>query len=138
MVDTIPEIVEEKIIEVPVKEEQIIEEKIVEEPIKEDQITRSIVVKDFVEDEPEIEAPINKIEEKNFFLIVGSFSIRENAEKLHEQLLKKNYQSNIISSDNGMYRVSIESFANKDEAIIMLNDMRQKSKEKVWLLSKIH
>lgn len=73
---------------------------------------------------------------KTHYLIAGSFTQLENAQKLAELLAKKGYKPEIIESDNA-YRVSILKFTNHDRALRELNRIRaEKPRESIWLLSK--
>lgn len=52
-----------------------------------------------------------------FSVIAGCFKIRENADRLHKQLTDKGYPAAIITSRTGLFKVIMESFASKQEAI---------------------
>jgi nucleoid DNA-binding protein len=58
-------------------------------------------------------------------VIAGCFRVRENAEKLHEQLIAKGYPASIKSSSNGFHKVSIQSFTSRQEAITGLAKFRK-------------
>ena len=74
--------------------------------------------------------------EKKYFLIAGSFSEEKNANNLVKQLRSENYNSEIIGkSENGLTRVSYDSFVNKNEALIALKKLKLKNKSS-WILSK--
>jgi len=74
--------------------------------------------------------------EKKYFLIAGSFSEEKNANNLVDQLRSENYNSEIIGkSENGLTRVSYDSFVNKNEALIALEKLKLKNKSS-WILSK--
>ena len=74
--------------------------------------------------------------EKKYFLIAGSFSEEKNANNLVDQLRSENYNSEIIGkSENGLTRVSYDSFVNKNEALIALEKLKLKNKSS-WILTK--
>lgn len=53
-----------------------------------------------------------------FPVIAGCFKIKSNAEKLHKQLIEKGYPAAITTSRNGlMYKVCVETFASREEAV---------------------
>ncbi len=51
---------------------------------------------------------------KNYFLIVGSFSSNENAGRFKQELMGQGFKPIILHSETGYYRVCIDSFS--DEA----------------------
>ena len=62
----------------------------------------------------------HKFIEKKYFLVAGSFSNEKNANNLVDQLRSENYNSEIIGkSENGLTRVSFDSFVNKNEALML-------------------
>jgi len=54
---------------------------------------------------------------KPFHVIGGSFGSEANAKRFARELISKGQPSVIVGETNGMYRVSIASFATKDEAL---------------------
>ena len=73
---------------------------------------------------------------KKYFLIAGSFSDEKNANNLMDKLQSENYNSEIIGkSENGLTRVSYDSFADKNEALIALEKLKLKNKPS-WILYK--
>ena len=73
--------------------------------------------------------------EKKYFLVAGSFSKEKNANNLVDQLRSENYNSEIIGkSENGLTRVSFDSFVNKNEALTALENLKLKNKSS-WILS---
>lgn len=49
-------------------------------------------------------------------IIAGSFSSKQNAEKLRQELISSGYKSQIFPAGNGMYRVSVKSYPNQNSA----------------------
>ncbi len=77
-------------------------------------------------DTKEPEAP------QKYFLIKGSFEIKANAEKLAAKLNKEGFDTRIIPTDFGMYRVSCKGFSNRSEAFKNLKEERAAGKD-IWL-----
>ncbi|MFO8235989.1 MAG: SPOR domain-containing protein [Bacteroidales bacterium] len=73
-------------------------------------------------------------EKAEYHLIIGSFQHRKNAEQFRSQLSENEDNASIIEKDD-LYRVSIKSFVNKQEALDSLYQMRDASPHRsVWLL----
>jgi cell division protein FtsN len=87
--------------------------------------------------EVEQELPPEEPEEsRNFFIIAGSFSKLKNASDLQDQLNSRGYNAEVIITENRLYRVSVASFASKEEAENALTQMKsEKGLESSWLLS---
>lgn len=69
-----------------------------------------------------------------YHIISGSYASLENAEKKLKQVQTDGFaSSNIQESANGLFRVFLESYKNKDEALIKLNKLKASGKS-VWLL----
>jgi hypothetical protein len=52
-----------------------------------------------------------------FPVIAGCFKVRSNADRLHKQLVDKGYPSSITTSKNGFFKVCVESFTTRTDAI---------------------
>lgn len=73
---------------------------------------------------------------KNFSVVVGSFSVRANAEGLQSQLKDAGYDAQIVKNeDRNMYRVVAATFDSKAEAAASRNEFRSKYPD-AWLLAK--
>ena len=73
----------------------------------------------------------------NYYIIIGSFSNKENAEKQKVRVNNKGYTSKIIRSDFDHYKVSIFSSLNKQEALDSLNKIKLLDEFKeAWLLKR--
>ena len=69
-----------------------------------------------------------------YHIIAGSYTSKKNAEKQLKQVQSEGFvSSNIQESANGLFRIFLESYKNKDEAIIKLNKIKASGKS-VWLL----
>lgn len=68
-------------------------------------------------------------------IVVGAFSNVSNAEKYVNRLLGKNYDASIVGeSRTGLTRVAINGSDNKQEAIGMMNAIRESVNPSAWLL----
>ena len=73
---------------------------------------------------------------KNFSVVVGSFSVRANAEGLQAQLRDAGYDAQVVKNENrNMYRVVAATFDSKSEAAASRNQFRSKYPD-AWLLAK--
>jgi hypothetical protein len=71
-----------------------------------------------------------------FYLIAGSFKRMKNAQELSKKLSTQGFKTEILTSSDGMYRVSIKVFTKRPEALEALGKMKAEGKiEQVWLLS---
>ena len=74
--------------------------------------------------------------EKNYFIVAGSFKHLKNASDLQDQLKAKGYQAEVMVTENRMYRVSVASFATKNEAERSLAEVKAvPGLKSCWLLS---
>ena len=72
---------------------------------------------------------------QSYHLVVGSFKRRNNAEEFSRQIKEKGYSPTILEKD-GLFRITVKSFNNKQEALVYLYHMRDTGKVKsVWLLT---
>ena len=81
----------------------------------------------------EIMSPII-IEKNTYFIIAGAFSEQKNANQLMQKLKRWNYDASIVEGSD-LIRVSYSSFANKEEALLALTEIRKENKS-AWLLTK--
>ena len=71
---------------------------------------------------------------KNFSVVVGSFSVKANAEGLARQLRNAGYPAQIaFNSGNNFYRVIASTFDDKASAVRSRNEFRSKYPD-AWLL----
>jgi nucleoid DNA-binding protein len=72
---------------------------------------------------------------REYHLITGSFKRRVNAEEFQTKLKKDGFSSRILEKD-GLFRVSVQSFSSKEDALVSLYHMRDTTPYKsVWLLT---
>ena len=71
---------------------------------------------------------------KNFSVVVGSFSLKANAEGLQQRLKESGYDAQIVkNNDRNMYRVVATTFADRSSAVQSRNELRGKYPD-AWLL----
>lgn len=72
---------------------------------------------------------------KNFSVVVGSFSVRANAEGLQSTLNSRGYAAQVaFNAGNNMYRVVASTFDSKTDAVKSRNELRAQYPD-AWLLS---
>ena len=73
-----------------------------------------------------------------FYLIAGSFSIYNNAEKFKRELDAQGYNAEILEVDGKIFRVSMKSFASRNEALQELYRLQALHKDHtLWILNSI-
>jgi cell division protein FtsN len=75
---------------------------------------------------------------KRFYVIIGSFSIYENAQKFKKQLMSEDFFPGILVNENGLFRVSVNSYDDETMARTRISEIRQNFAKysDVWLLVK--
>ena len=75
---------------------------------------------------------------KNFFVIVGSFSSNENANKFKKDLTAQGFKPIILHSETGNFRVCVDSFTDEAAARSRVQKIRTEYPKyaDVWLLIK--
>ncbi len=67
-------------------------------------------------------------------IIAGSFSVQSNAVKLRDSLISSGFNAKIFHAPNEMHRVSVQSFSSKNEANIMLPQLKQElNMDELWV-----
>lgn len=67
-----------------------------------------------------------KVPEGKYAVIAGCFKIKDNAERLHKQLVEKGYPAIITTSRNGLlFKVNVQSFATRQEAVSGLSRIKK-------------
>ncbi|MFA5328509.1 MAG: SPOR domain-containing protein [Prolixibacteraceae bacterium] len=61
---------------------------------------------------------------KNYFLIVGSFSSNENAGRFKQELMQQGFKPIILHSETGYFRVCIDSFSDEAAARSQVQKIR--------------
>ncbi|MBN2166192.1 MAG: SPOR domain-containing protein [Marinilabiliaceae bacterium] len=72
----------------------------------------------------------------NFYVIIGSFRIIDNAYNYKNQLIEEGFKPVILENENGLYRISVKSTNIESEARNNIASIRSKfaQHEDVWLL----
>lgn len=75
---------------------------------------------------------------KNFFVIVGSFSSNENAGKFKQDLAQQGFKPIILHTETGYYRVCVDSFTDEASARNRVQTIRKQYPKYAdsWLLIK--
>ena len=72
----------------------------------------------------------------SFSVVVGSFSVRANADGLQQRLKNEGYNAQLAyNSERNMYRVVASSFSDKASAVQSRNQLRSRFPD-AWLLAK--
>lgn len=71
---------------------------------------------------------------KPFILVGGSFKEIDNATEYKNSLIKNGHASEVIKSNNGLFRVAIDSYINRETAITAMRSYRSEHKgSNVWV-----
>lgn len=74
---------------------------------------------------------------QNFSVVVGSFSLKANAEGLYNTLKNSGYDAQIVfNNERNMYRVVASTFVDKAGAVKSRNELRASKYPDAWLLFK--
>ncbi|TVR72013.1 MAG: hypothetical protein EA408_08045 [Marinilabiliales bacterium] len=86
---------------------------------------------------PSVETTRPATNGRTHHLVAGSFRNRQNALTLSEKFSHDGYRTEVLDAGNGLYRVSVYSTANPDEALVMMRQLRRiGGLEDVWMLSR--
>ncbi len=67
-----------------------------------------------------VQAPVGK-----YPVIAGCFKIKENATRLHRKLVDKGYPATILTSRTGLFKVIVQSFESRTEAITGMDRLKK-------------
>lgn len=72
----------------------------------------------------------------NFFVIVGSYSMSDNADRARTILTRQGFTPIVLKSETGLNRMSVNSYTNEAEARMRVQDIRRNFPEyhDAWLL----
>lgn len=87
-----------------------------------------------VEKEP-VTAIAQQAETASFYVIVGSFKEKHNAEELVASLSAQGYPAQIINDNSGFDKVSIEGFSNRVEAVQAMRAYQLSVSKGAWIYS---
>ena len=119
-------------------EQAVVEEQTVVAPLEEKPVTEAKVV-DNADNVPVRQETVSVVAGsglKNFSVVVGSFSLKANAEGLQQTLNNQGYQAQVVVNNNvspAMYRVVATTFETKGEAAASRNALQEKFPG-AWLL----
>ena len=74
------------------------------------------------------------IRQESYYIIAGAFAERKNANKMFNKLQSWNYDPTILEGSK-LLRVSYNSFSNREEAVLALNQIKEDNPS-AWLLTK--
>jgi hypothetical protein len=81
-----------------------------------------------------ISSEVATVKELPYILVGGSFEVLENAQLYQSKLLKEGNHSELFQLKNGRYRVTVNSFSNKDEALGAMESYRAShTGSQVWV-----
>ena len=87
---------------------------------------------EFIKEKKEV-VPVITLQKTTYYIVVGAFAEKKNANKMLEKLKKWNYNAKIVPGGS-LLRVSYSSFTNKTEALIALHEIKQENSD-AWLLT---
>ena len=82
------------------------------------------------------EAKVGSSELLKFHVVGGCFSNEANAHRLVKNLKKKGFSAKMIGTFKKLYTVSYESFATREEALFLLDEVKNTGNPAAWLLEK--
>jgi len=86
---------------------------------------------------PTISINVGKKQVKKYFVVAGAFRVKNNASKKINQLIAKGYDAELIGTNRyGLHQVSFAGFADKDEALASLREIKRNVTREAWLLTK--
>ena len=81
--------------------------------------------------------PDTKVNDANvFYIVAGSFTIYNNAQKLNNKLKAKGFDSKILEPYGQYHRVTVKQFKTVAEARAALPQLRKNIDEALWLLTR--
>jgi cell division protein FtsN len=103
--------------------------------------TEPVIEKPIVVKTEEVSVAENEDQSKEgyaFYIIIGSFSVPENAEKYKTQLIDKGFSPVLLNSETGFMRVAVEQTNSENDARGVVMKIRKEYPEHsdVWLLKK--
>lgn len=88
-----------------------------------------------IETEPIIETPTQPATSKTYYIIGASYERRVNAENKCEEIKALGYDATVLEAPNiGRFRVSYGVFNDKEQADILLKEVRENHRSDAWLL----
>jgi hypothetical protein len=96
-----------------------------------------VPVEENINEEPVVNHSVaHKAIQGNVYVIAGSFSSVENAEKAVSDFAKKGYAASVMSASGGMNRVVLKTYNSRDEAYAALPNLKQSlGNDALWVLA---
>ncbi len=89
-----------------------------------------------VEAQIEEQEPDPVVPTPNFYIIAGSFKHLQNASEMQDQLKARGYKSEVLITENRMYRVTVDSYTMEAEAEKVLSGLKSEpGLNSAWILS---
>ena len=82
----------------------------------------------------EIIRVVHSGDEKRYFIVAGSFQVETYAVDLSEQLKHRGFKSMVIRTDNGLYRVVLDTFEEINTAIDELERYKRQLNNDIWIM----
>ena len=83
------------------------------------------------------EVPESKVNDADvFYIVAGSFTLYNNAQKLNNKLKAKGYDSKILEPYGQYHRVTVQQFKTVAEARAALPGLRKNIDQALWLLTR--
>ena len=108
-------------------------------PDKEEKVDIQSLDQEVTEEKPEAEVKMRSPQEQAYFgngrflMIVGSFRNEHFAERYAEKVRQMGYQTQVIESPNGFYRVSAKSYPTLNQGINELENFRMNVAPRAWI-----
>jgi len=83
---------------------------------------------------PEVTVAVRPGDEKKYVIVAGSFHARTLAVNLSNQLRYKGFKPLIIQTENGMYRVVLDTFEEINMALDELEKYKKQLNNEIWIL----
>jgi cell division protein FtsN len=106
------------------------------EPVKEAEEETPVIIRS--EEVKLVEEKVEKEATFDFYIIIGSFSLADNADKYSLEMKDKGFQPIVLISETGLYRVAIDQNNSENDARAAIKQIRTQFPEHndVWLLKK--
>lgn len=83
---------------------------------------------------PEMKSAVSSVNEKQYVIVAGSFRAETHAVELSNQLRYKGFKPLIIKTENGLYRVVLDTFEEINMAIDELQKYKKQLNNDIWIL----
>ncbi len=115
----------------------------IEEPAKETIAVDVLVEEEFTSSLGSVNTEVKELPEllevnkaKPFHIIVGAFKVQENASAYMQQLRESGLENAQYFHEKGFYRVSVDKFVTRNEAVSSLSDIKRKIQKGAWIYRK--